>query len=78
MTKTPVWTIHGYRVVGWVETETQSTGPCGVVLVDRGEGAYQRYVTAWYRLGEGEWSSGHYFAGKEHALLDFVKRAGIT
>ncbi len=66
--------IHGHLVVGSVYAETQSTGRCYVVTVDRGEGTHQRFVTGWYRDGADEWSNGHYFDSYAEAIWDMTAR----
>jgi hypothetical protein len=71
--------INGFRLIGWVETEVQSTGPCGIFW---GENE-KEFVTAWYRMGDMEWNHGHYFPklygwdkAKQDSKVDFLKRAG--
>lgn len=51
-------TLKGMTVIAFAQTETQSTGPCGIILVEKASG---EMVTAWYRLGDSEWCHGHYF-----------------
>jgi hypothetical protein len=69
--------IHGYPVLAWVQTEIQSTGPCGIVLVKVREASdliKDSYCVAWYRQGDREWSSGHYLFDLEEAQEAFMKR----
>lgn len=80
------WKIHGHPVLAFVQTEVQSTGPCGYILAQTRSAekdgvhstlATDEFVTAWYRLGDREWSTGNYFSGdkaKEQAWNDFVTR----
>jgi hypothetical protein len=49
--------LRGKRVLAFVQTEVQSTGPCGIILLENGPGDY---VTGWYRVGDNEWAHGHY------------------
>lgn len=69
-------TIHGYDVIASSKTPTTDmTRPGRYVLVDRGEGHAQRFVTAWQGDGDDEWSTGHYFDERKAAFDDFMQRA---
>jgi len=48
-----------------------------VVLVDRGEGYYERFVT-WIQDTKGNNFWGHYFTDPLLARVDFADRAGIN
>lgn len=76
-------TIHGYEIiVQAVSPGGNGTRPGRVILVDRGAGSQQRYVTAWQGrdlMGpgtgwDGEWGWGHYFDDKALAEADFHMR----
>ncbi len=66
--------VHGYQVEAWCSTEEQSGKACGIILVGI---PGKEWVTAWYRSGDREWSTGHYFKYDEfdRAWMDFVERA---
>lgn len=82
--------IHGHPILAFAQTEEQSGVPCGIVLLqtrhaekDRVHSALTRdeYVTAWYRYGDREWSTGSYFSGdkaREEAWNDFVRRVNLA
>lgn len=64
--------IHNKNVLAFVQTEIQSTGPCGIVLVEVEPGI--EWVTAWYRLGDKDWSNGNYHFDKQEAYNDLIER----
>jgi hypothetical protein len=65
-------TVHGLPVLAWAQTEEQSTGPRGFILVhDKAKG---EWTTAWYRWGDKEWSSGSYHKNQAAAWADFIVR----
>ena len=67
--------IHGYPVIGARYVDRKRDGAQGrIILVDRGEGAYQRYVTALQFEGDDGWAWGHYFDDELEANHDFSKR----
>jgi len=68
--------VNGYRVIMTSRTPgDEFTRPGRVILVDRGEGRPQRYVTAWQGDGDEGWNTGHYIDTIEAAVADFTKRA---
>lgn len=75
---------EGIEVLAWAQTEIQhkfradgftELTPCGVILVKihKRDDIYE-YATAWYRMGDREWSHGNYFAFLPGAERDFVER----
>lgn len=81
--------IHGYPILAWAQTERQSGEPCGIVLVQTKQAQRDvpaglgtpEFVTAWYRLGDHEWSHGNYFASEkamECAWNDFIRRINLA
>lgn len=73
--------IHGNSIIGYVFTENQHDDKghheCGIVLVripKPGIGLTE-FVTGWYRDGDREWSTGHYFSDHVAATWDMVDRA---
>lgn len=69
--------VHGHPIVGFVFMEMQGARATGYIVVDRGEGCIgkQRYVSAWYRDGDREWSSGHYTDSRQDAIWEMTMRA---
>jgi hypothetical protein len=65
--------IKNMTIIAFAQTEIQSSGPCGIVLVKKPDG---EFVTAWYRLGDNEWVWGHYFMADNEigAYTDFLER----
>lgn len=49
-----------------------------VILVARNGRHSDPYATAFYQLGEKEWSAGHYYATRQKAMQAFLVRAGLT
>lgn len=70
------YTIHGYPVVKHDRCLPEAGNmPANLVLVDRGEGAMHRWVTAIHPLCHSEWVWGHYFSERSDAERDYEKRA---
>lgn len=83
---------HPVLAFAQTETQVMGSGEesyeaaCGYVLVQTRSAekddvhstlARDEFVTAWYRVGEHEWSTGNYFSGdkaRERAWNDFVIR----
>jgi hypothetical protein len=66
--------VHGLPVRRSSLIEVQSDGSrCFIILVDKLNG---EWVTAWYRMGDYEWSTGHYFRDRLEAERDFLEREG--
>lgn len=63
--------LRGKPVLAFVQTETQSTGPCGYILVQKDK---DDYVTAWYRVGDSEWAHGYYTDDIDAAYTDLFNR----
>lgn len=75
-------TINGYPIIATFDTPAaRGTRPGRVIMVDRGEGAHNRFVTAWQGTNEertrfdGSWTWGHYFDSEKEAAADFVARS---
>lgn len=69
-------TMNGHPVISAHHTPaTPATREGHVILVDRGEHAHDRYVTAWAGLGDKSWCWGHYFNNRTDADADFSNRA---
>lgn len=67
--------IHGHEVIGYLARETQGEA---VILVDRGAGTHDRYVTGMIRsddMDPREWFWGHYFDSRDKAVRDMLLRA---
>lgn len=66
--------IHGDEVVGYLKKSADEA----VILVDRGEGTYDRWVTGIIRGDDpnpAEWFWGHYFNSYDRAVRDLLIRA---
>jgi hypothetical protein len=65
--------INGCRVVAQFSTPGgRMTRPGRLVLVDRGYGLTDRWVSAWIGDGDSEWSHGHYFGDWLDARAHFL------
>lgn len=72
-------TINGYVIIAQSETPRATATRAGrVILVDRGENTFQRYVTAWQgrdgNVWDSSWCWGHYFEDKANAHIDYCRR----
>lgn len=69
-------TMNGHPVISAHHTPAGVAMREGhVILVDRGEHAHGRYVTAWVGLGDKCWCWGRYFNNRTDADADFYSRA---
>lgn len=74
-TRTEPALVHGYPVLAAFPTPKASATKAGhVIMVDRGQDRYQRYVTAWMAVGDREWIWGHYFEKFDDAYEDYGAR----
>lgn len=64
-------TIHGYPII----RKSSLPDDCRYILVDRGDRPSGRYVTAWHKVGDEEWSHGNYFSDLRMAIDDLCDRA---
>lgn len=73
--------VNHFRVIGWYEKTTEyDERPWGFVLVDRGEGTYERYVSWQVWLDEaGRWQAtgGNYSNDIDYARAVLAQRAGL-
>lgn len=72
--------INGYPIIDSVDTPKERATRAGrYILVDRGEDAYQRYVTAWQGrdgdVWDSSWCHGHYIDSLDAAKADLIRRA---
>lgn len=68
--------INGYPVIASFEVPKKHGMTLHrIVLVDRGRGEPEKYVTANQEIGQDSWYWGHYFDDFKEAFEDFVKRA---
>jgi hypothetical protein len=72
----PVDFVNGFPVVARVNLRERRGDKQGrVVLVDRGEGEFQRWVTGAHFVGDDGWYCGHYFEDFDEAKADLIERA---
>lgn len=70
-------TVHGYPILARKPRQAGYGTEAEVILVDRGEGSSQRYVTAVFTpltAQHDEWLWGHYFSDYDRAVADFNVR----
>lgn len=68
-------TIHGYTIKAQFSTDAGMGHRAGrILLVDRGAGQFQRWVSTWQGDGDVEWSHGHYFDKFEDARDHFLEK----
>lgn len=67
-------TVHGLKIFAFIRTEVQDGKDCGYIVVQHFRP--DEFVTAWYRDGDSEWSSGNYgFKILGLAVRDMFERA---
>lgn len=70
-------TINGYPIIKETATPAAPMTRAGrVILVDRGEDTFQRWVTAWVGNGDTSWCHGHYIDSRAEAEADYMMRCG--
>ena len=68
-------TIHGFEIHAQFKTAGGlGLRPGRVILVDRSEKAYERWVSTWQGDGDDGWNQGHYFGKFEEARDHFLER----